>query len=143
MPSTRNKVPWSVFLAEDNPEDEALTVRCLRQLSPSCRVRVARDGEEALGFLKETATPTPDLVLLDLKLPKLNGIEVLGLMRGIRTLMGLPVVILSSSDEPSDVTACYEAGANAFVCKPVNFDDYQEAVSVLGRFWLEFNRRPA
>src|SRR5215217_5965235 len=131
-----------VLLVEDNADDEALTVRALRKLDPTCIVDVARDGQQAVDYLAADGVPRPDLILLDLKLPKLNGIEVLRFARSTATMKTVPTVMLTSSDEPSDLMGSYEAGASGFVRKPVGYEEYVDVVRALGRFWLQVNLRP-
>ncbi|RYG21490.1 response regulator [bacterium] len=131
-----------VLLVEDNADDEALTVRALRKLDPTCIVDVARDGQQAVDYLAADGVPRPDLILLDLKLPKLNGIEVLRFARSTETMKTVPTVMLTSSDEPSDLMGSYEAGASGFVRKPVGYEEYVDVVRALGRFWLQVNLRP-
>lgn len=127
---------------EDNADDEALTVRALRKLDPACVVDVARDGQQAVDYLNGDEVTRPDLILLDLKLPKLNGIEVLRVARSTETMRTVPTVMLTSSDEPSDLMGSYEAGASGFVRKPVGYEEYVDVVRALGRFWLQVNLRP-
>ena len=131
-----------VLLVEDNADDEALTVRALRKLDPTCIVDVARDGQQAVDYLGADGVPRPDLILLDLKLPKLNGIEVLRFARSTDAMKTVPTVMLTSSDEPSDLMGSYEAGASGFVRKPVGYEEYVDVVRALGRFWLQVNLRP-
>ena len=131
-----------VLLVEDNADDEALTVRALRKLDPACVVDVARDGQQAVDYLNGGEVARPDLILLDLKLPKLNGIEVLRVARSNETMRTVPTVMLTSSDEPSDLMGSYEAGASGFVRKPVGYEEYVDVVRALGRFWLQVNLRP-
>ena len=131
-----------VLLVEDNADDEALTVRALRKLDPTCVVDVARDGQQAVDYLNADDAARPDLILLDLKLPKLNGIEVLRVARANVTMRTVPTVMLTSSDEPSDLMGSYEAGASGFVRKPVGYEEYVDVVRALGRFWLQVNLRP-
>ena len=131
-----------IFVVEDNSDDEALTVRALRKFDPTCQVVVARDGQEAVELIKGIEERVPDLILLDLKLPKLNGIEVLHVVRSEPMTRNIPTVMLTSSDEPSDLANSYEGGASGFVRKPVGYDEYVDAVKTLGRFWLTLNLRP-
>ena len=131
-----------MLLVEDNADDEALTVRALRKLDPACVVDVARDGQQAVDYLNGDGVERPDLILLDLKLPKLNGIEVLRVARANVTMKTVPTVMLTSSDEPSDLMGSYEAGASGFVRKPVGYEEYVDVVRALGRFWLQVNLRP-
>ena len=137
-----------IFMVEDNPDDEALTIRALRSHSVGSEIVVARDGAEAVDFLFGTGARTgrnaglPTVVLLDLKLPKLNGFEVLERIRRNERTRLLPVVILTSSDQERDVTQSYAAGANSYVRKPVEFDEFTRAISQLGLYWLILNEPP-
>ena len=133
---------YSILLVEDNPDDEALTLRALRKAGITSRVTVARDGREAIGILLDRpgeACAFPRLVLLDLKLPKLDGLEVLRAIRADRRTQFIPVVMLTSSRESEDVLASYRNGANAYVRKPLKFADFAEAVQTLSVFWLQLN----
>lgn len=141
-----NKV---ILLVEDNADDEALTLRALRKNNIKNEVVVARDGAEALEYLfgtsrKEGQHPRamPQLVLLDLKLPKVDGLEVLRRLRGDERTKLLPVVILTSSTEEKDMVSGYSLGANSYVRKPVDFVQFTEAVQQLGLYWLILNEAP-
>ncbi|RYG44146.1 response regulator [bacterium] len=130
-----------VLLVEDNADDERLTLRALRRVNPQMNVDVARDGQEALG--KITSDPEKySVVLLDLKLPKLNGIEVLEAVRANPATARQIVVVLTSSDEPSDVKACYQKFANSYVRKPVDFEEFGRTIGELGLYWLKTNVAP-
>jgi two-component system, response regulator len=131
----------SILLVEDNPDDEALTLRALKKNHILNEVNVARDGVEALEFLfPEGAEATlPGLILLDLKLPKVDGLEVLRRIRADPRTRIVPVVILTTSGLDEDVLASYREGANGYVRKPVKFSDFADAVSTLGTFWLQLN----
>ena len=130
-----------ILVVEDNPDDEKLTLRALRQCDVPHIIRVARDGAEAIEFLfGPSATALPDLILLDLKLPKVNGLEVLAKVRAELKTRGLPVVVLTSSDEERDILESYDLGANSYIRKPVDFDDFMDAVRQLGVYWLSMNR---
>ena len=138
-----------IFLVEDNPDDEALTLRALRKNNILNEVVVARDGAEALDYLfcrGEYANRDPNLlpqvVLLDLKLPKVNGLEVLEQIRANKRTKCLPVVILTSSREEMDVINGYKLGANSYVRKPVDFQEFSEAIKNLGLYWLILNESP-
>ncbi|MGE5504372.1 MAG: response regulator [Actinomycetota bacterium] len=131
-----------VLLVEDNPDDEALTMRALAKNHIQNEVVVARDGVEALDFLMDGAKPAPAVVLLDLKLPKVDGIEVLRRMRGIDKTRTTPVVILTSSKEEKDIISGYSLGANSYIQKPVDFVQFTEAVRQLGLYWLLLNEQP-
>ncbi len=134
--------PPVVFLVEDNSDDEALTIRSLRKLNAQCEVLVARDGQQAVEMVRSMSEQVPDLILLDLKLPKLNGIEVLRVVRSYRPTSIVPTVMLTSSDEPSDLLNSYEAGASAFVRKPVGYEEYVDVLRTMGQFWLSINLKP-
>ena len=136
--------PKTILLVEDNADDEQLTLRAMRQSDIPNIIRVARDGAEALDKLFGVAQDyLPDLVLLDLKLPKVNGLEVLQKIRANETTRTLPVVILTSSDEERDIVESYELGANSYIRKPVDFDQFIDAVRQLGLYWLSMNRSGA
>jgi len=139
----------SILLVEDNPDDEALTVRALRKNNVVNEVVVARDGAEALDYLTGTGSyegrdveDLPQVVLLDLKLPKIDGLEVLRRIRSDDNTQLLPVVILTSSNEDRDLIEGYRLGANSYVRKPVNFDEFLEAARQLGLYWLLHNEPP-
>lgn len=135
-----------ILLVEDNPKDEALTRRALQKHSFQAAVVVARDGAEALDYLLGSdGTPAgalPQLVLLDLKLPKIDGLEVLRRIRANETTRLLPVVILTSSTEERDILEGYRLGTNSYVRKPVDFVAFTEAVRQLGLYWLLLNTMP-
>lgn len=137
-----------ILLVEDNPMDEELTVRALKKSNVLNPIVVMRDGAEALDYLlargpHATAPPAlPQVVLLDLKLPKVNGLEVLKELRASPRTSLLPVVILSSSNEQRDLVASYELGANSYVRKPVDFSEFVEAARQLGLYWLVVNQGP-
>jgi len=137
-----NKV---ILLVEDNPRDEALTLRALKKSNIVNDVIVAHDGVEALDyFFREAASGEsekvmPQLVLLDLKLPKLNGLEVLRRLRATESTRRLPVVVFTSSSEEEDMLKSYELGANSYVRKPVEFEHFLEATKQLGLYWLVLN----
>ena len=139
----------TILLVEDNPDDEALTVRALKKHNIANNIVVARDGVEAVDFLFGTGqyagrdvAEKPQIVLLDLKLPKMDGIEVLRRIRANSGTEMLPVVILTSSKEESDVIEGYRNGCNSYVRKPVNFDEFLEAARQLGLYWLLLNEGP-
>ncbi|USR89590.1 response regulator [Phormidium yuhuli AB48] len=134
-------LPRPVLLVEDNPDDEQLTLRSLRKAKITNPVFVARNGEEALGLLFDLK-PLPAVVLLDLKLPKLDGFEVLREIRSRPKTKTLPVVILTSSSEDRDIIESYDSGANSYVRKPVDFKQFVDAVSQLGLYWTLVNDPP-
>ncbi len=138
-----------ILLIEDNADDEALTMRALKKHNLSNEVVVAHDGVEALDYLFGTGshdgrdlTVMPQLVLLDLKLPRVEGLEVLRRMRASESTRLLPVVILTSSNEEQDRIAGYGLGANSYVRKPVDFNQFIDAVRQLGLYWLILNEAP-
>jgi CheY-like chemotaxis protein len=139
----------TILLVEDNPDDEALTLRALKKADIANDVVVARDGAEALDYLFKTGAyedqdpgELPQMILLDLKLPKVDGLEVLRRVRADERTQVLPVVILTSSDEEADVIEGYDLGANSYVRKPVDFVRFAQAVGKLGRYWLNVNEAP-
>jgi len=138
-----------ILLVEDNPDDEALTLRALQKNNIRNDVVVAHDGVEALDYLFGTGSHAgrdvhlvPQVVLLDLKLPKVDGLEVLRRLRADARTKLLPVVILTSSNEEQDRLRGYDLGANSYVRKPVDFNQFIEAVRQLGLYWLILNERP-
>jgi len=139
----------TILLVEDNPDDEALTLRALRKNNIGNEIVVARDGAEALDYLfcrgmygDRDNDVEPELVLLDLKLPKVDGFEVLRELRRDKRTKLLPVVILTSSKEEQDVVNGYDLGANSYVRKPVDFQQFVDAVRQLGLYWLVLNENP-
>lgn len=130
-----------IVLVEDNPDDEALTLRALRKNEVAARVDVVRDGAEALDYLlaPDGGRQRPDLVLLDIKLPKIDGIEVLRRLRADPRGALLPVVVLTTSQEEQDLLASYRHGANSYIRKPVDFSRFIDAVRMLGLYWLTLN----
>ncbi len=135
-----------IFLIEDNEQDEILTIKALQKNNILNEIKIARDGEEALRFLfNEEAInyqkELPQLILLDLKLPKINGLEVLKQIKSNPRTKLIPVVILTTSIEDSDLLSGYELGANSYVRKPVNYHEFTEAVKSLGSYWLFLNER--
>jgi two-component system, response regulator len=135
----------TILLVEDNPDDVELTLRAFRQHAVSNEVVVARDGAEAVDILlgadgREPLTPV--LVLLDLKLPKLGGLEVLQVLRGEPRTALVPVVVLTTSAQDDDVASAYETGANSYIRKPVDFTEFGKVVHQLGMYWLLINQAP-
>jgi DNA-binding response OmpR family regulator len=138
-----------ILLVEDNPDDVALTLRAFKKNNISNKVIIAGDGVEALDYLfgrgKHTSRDIkelPVLILLDLKIPKISGLEVLKTIRQDAALKLMPVVILTSSSQEEDVINGYKLGANSYIRKPVNFNDFQEAIKLLGLYWLIWNEPP-
>lgn len=130
-----------ILLVEDNADDERMTTRAFKKVGRTERVEICRDGEEAVRKL-ESLQDVPLLILLDLKLPRLDGVEVLTAIRDSGSTRTVPVVVMTSSDEPTDRAACYALGCNAFVRKPIDFDQYMEQVGMVFRFWLDVNVGP-
>lgn len=136
----------TILLVEDNPDDVALTLRAFQKGNIANQIVVARDGVEAMEFLLEGTSRSlpelPQLVLLDLKLPRVNGLEVLRKVRTEERTKLLPVVVLTSSNEDRDMIESYSLGANSYVRKPVDFIEFTEAVRQLGLYWLLLNKSP-
>lgn len=134
-----------ILLVEDNPDDEALTLRALKKNNILNDVVVARDGAEALAFFAtgRGSQELPQLMLLDLKLPKVDGLQVLRELRSREWTRRLPIVVLTSSREERDLVDSYNLGANSYVRKPVDFAQFLEAVRQLGLYWLVLNETPA
>ncbi|MCC7065009.1 MAG: response regulator [Planctomycetes bacterium] len=130
-----------ILLVEDDPRDLELTLRTLKKNNIANHIFVARDGAEALAFL-QSGSAQPRLVLLDLKLPKVSGLEVLTQIRQNPATKDTPVVILTSTDDQPEIDACYRLGANSFVRKPVDFAQFTEAVRQVGVYWLLLNQPP-
>lgn len=130
-----------ILLVEDNPNDAELTQRALRKTELGARLMIVHDGAEALEYLLGNK-PKPRVVFLDLKLPKVDGIEVLRRLRADERTKSLPVVVLTSSHEERDVSECYKLGVNSYVVKPVEFDKFYRTVSDLGTYWLVLNKSP-
>jgi two-component system response regulator len=135
-----------ILLVEDNPDDEALTLRALRNSNFKNEIEVVRDGVEALDYLfargkyaSRDINKLPQVVLLDLKLPKIDGLEVLKHIRTNERTKLLPVVILTSSREESDLFSGYASGANSYIVKPVDFEQFMESIRQLGLYWLVIN----
>lgn len=138
-----------ILVVEDDPQDLELMLRALRKAKISNRIQVARDGAEALEFVfckgahaNRTMDNTPKVVLLDLKLPKVDGLEVLEKIKGDSRTKSIPVVVLTSSKEQRDVIESYRLGVNSYLVKPVNFDGFTAAVEELGLYWLLLNQPP-
>lgn len=131
-----------ILLVEDNLNDAELTIRALKKYNIGDKLLHVKDGEEALNYLYFQASKMPKLILLDLKMPKVNGIDVLLKLKNDAVKKIIPVVILTSSQEERDVLKSFELGVNAFVVKPIEFDQFMKAVSDLALFWLQLNQCP-
>ncbi len=139
------QIPY-IFLIEDNEQDEILTIKALQKNKVKNAIVVARDGEEALDMLfksddKKFLNSLPQLILLDLKIPKIDGLDVLKQIRNHPRTKIVPVVILTTSKEEQDLISSYELGANSYVRKPVDFDEFSEVVKSLGTYWLLVNEQ--
>ncbi|MEE9424106.1 MAG: response regulator [Methylococcales bacterium] len=139
----------TVLLVEDNPDDEVLTLRALKKHNLANDITVARDGQEALDYLfaqgefsERDINQLPQLILLDLKLPKIDGLGVLEQLRANPVTKSVPVVVLTSSNEEQDILKSYNLGVNSYVRKPVDFEQFMEAAKQLGLFWLVLNEVP-
>ena len=139
-----------ILLVEDNMDDAEMTVHALRKNNLANKLIHMKDGEEALDFLFGTGNfigrdvnLKPSLILLDLKMPKVDGLEVLERVKSNEATKKIPVVILTSSKEDPDVSKCYELGANSYIVKPVEFESFIKAVSELGMYWMILNQPPA
>ena len=133
-----------VLLVEDSPEDAELTIDSLREGGLVNEIKWVKDGQEAIDVLLEGAesnTNIPKVILLDLKLPKISGFEVLERIRSIRSLKSIPVIILSSSKEYIDINRAYDLGVNSYIVKPVNFENFTESIKQIGLYWVALNRQ--
>jgi len=141
------KRPARVLLVEDNEADVRLTREALRESGDDVRLSAVGDGEQALAYLRREGgfadAARPDLVLLDLNLPRKNGLEVLDELRADTALTCIPVIVLTSSAARQDVEACYAHGANAFVVKPIELDAFMDLIGTIRRFWLEVAQLPS
>ena len=139
-----------ILLVEGNPLEAELTLKPFRELDPHCEIDVARDGDEALDFLfgrgafqHRAGAPIPRLILLDLKLPRLGGLEVLRAIRANSRTCTAVVVVLTASDDPREVSQCYQVGANSCVEKPVRYEELRATLQTIGRYWLGLNQSPS
>lgn len=138
-----------ILLVEDNPYEAELAIRSLKKYNFTNHLHHIDDGAEALDFIFERgmyeshgSRPKPKLILLDIKLPKISGIEILSQLKANESTKTIPVVILTSSKENQDIKACYDLGANSYIVKPVDFDSFSKAVSDLGMYWMLLNNPP-
>ena len=141
--------PVEILLVEDNPRDLDLALRALRKANLGNRLQVARDGAEALEFIfclgphaGRNVEDTPKVIMLDLKLPKVDGLEVLRQIKADPRTRSIPIVMLTSSQEQSDVMKSYELGVNSYIVKPVSFESFATAVQQAGLYWLLMNHQP-
>ncbi len=139
----------TILLVEDNPDDEALTLKAFKKNNILNEVVVVRDGEAALDYLfargeyaKRDKSVNPELILLDLKLPKIDGLEVLKIIKSDNRTQLIPVIILTSSSEEKDILKSYELYANSYIRKPVDFEQFSDAIRELGVYWLVLNETP-
>lgn len=136
-----------ILLVEDNPYDAEMTIEALKEHKLANKLHLARDGAEALDYLFEVngslKHETPKVILLDLKLPKVDGLEVLRRIKSDERTKTIPVVVLTSSNQESDLNECYRLGVNSYITKPVEFENFVSAVSDLGFYWLLLNQSPA
>jgi two-component system, response regulator len=140
---------FEILLVEDDPADAELTTRSLRRESLANKITVARDGAEALDYIfcrgpfeNRSFRELPSLILLDLKLPRLNGHDVLRTIKSDERTRSIPVIVLSSSSQECDLTRCYQLGVNSYIQKPVDLQKFQETVRIFGLYWLVVNLRP-
>lgn len=140
---------YDILLVEDNPADVEITLEAFRRSRTTNRVYVSRDGEEALDFIFQRGrytrglnAPKPDMILLDLNLPRRSGFEVLEQVKRHESLRDIPVIILTTSDRDEDVRRCFRLGANNYLTKPVQFDDCVKLVATIQQYWLEFSKLP-
>lgn len=148
MPTETN--PVEILLVEDSAEDLELTLRALRKANLANHIEIARDGAEAIDFIfgegihaSRDITDVPKLILLDLKLPRVDGLEVLKRIKRDPRTSHIPIVVLTSSKEQNDVTESYRLGVNSYIVKPVNFEGFTAAVQEMGMYWLLLNQPPA
>lgn len=142
--------PISILLVEDNPTDAELTIRALRRAKIANEIQLLKDGAAALDFIfcqgeyaHRTMTNQPKVILLDLKLPKVSGLEVLRQLKSDARTQKIPIVVLTSSAEDRDMIESYQFGVNSYIVKPVDFEQFNQAVQQLGFYWVLFNQLPA
>jgi len=140
---------FDILLVEDNSDDAGLTIRAFRKNNISNALLHLTDGQEALDFIfcegvyqNRNISDVPKLILLDLKMPKIDGTEVLKRIKSDERTQRVPVVVLTSSNENNDITTCYHFGANSYIVKPVEFNDFVKAVANVGNYWLVLNQHP-
>lgn len=144
--STPETRPFTILLVEDSPVQQALTRRAMEDSTLQADLRVVDDGEAALQYLRGqgefAGAPRPDIILLDLNMPRMDGHTMLEKLRADPGLAGIPVTVLTTSTADADISASYARGANAFVTKPAEYEKFVELLSALGQFWAHFVRRP-
>ena len=138
-----------ILLVEDNPNDVRLALHAFKQVNPDYQIQVVRDGVEALDYLfglgayaHLTAADKPTLILMDIKLPRVDGIEVLRVIKADERTRNIPVVMLTSSREERDIVESYRLGVNSYIVKPVDFDQFTQALGLLGKYWISLNNPP-
>jgi|SRR5688572_7220857 two-component system response regulator len=136
------QTPVEILLIEDNPDDAGLAIRALKKNNLANNLLHLQDGEEAIDFLFNDNNQMPKLILLDLKMPKIDGIEVLRKLKSDERKKVIPIVVLTSSKEERDIVESYKLGVNAYIVKPVDFDQFVKAVTEVGLFWLILNQPP-
>ena len=143
------EIAAEIILVEDNPSDADLIKRSLNKNNVANKILHLKDGQEVIDYLfgegqwkGRTTANTPKVILLDLKMPKVSGIEVLKKIKSNQETMGIPVVVLTSSKEDPDIKECYKLGVNSYVVKPVGFEDFSRTVAQLGLYWLLINQQP-
>ena len=141
--------PAEILLVEDNPDDVEITLRAFHKVRLANTVHVVRDGQEALDFLfregdysDRADAPQPDVILLDLNLPKVSGLEVLEKVKASDGLSSIPIIVLTVSEQQEDVRESYKLGANTFITKPVDFEKFVHAMEILGEYWMVIARLP-
>ena len=132
-----------ILLAEDNPHDAEMTMRALRKINFANKMHWAKDGQEALDFLFGTPPQSPKLVMLDIKMPKVDGIEVLRRIKSDERTRAIPVVVMTSSNEERDVLDSYRLGVNSYIVKPIAFDEFLQRVGDVGQYWTLHNTPPS
>lgn len=144
-----NYKEYEILIVEDNPDDAELMIRSLKKNNLANQLVVLEDGEEALDFLycrnkyaQRNSNSVPRVIFLDLKLPKVNGLEILRQVKSDEILKKIPVIVVTSSKEDPDIRSAYELGANSYVVKPVDFDNFMKTISQLGMYWLVVNEDP-
>jgi two-component system, response regulator len=150
MRDDRNKIPITILVCDDDEDDRMLTQQALEDAHISNDVRFVEDGEQLLDYLYQRGryagetgeAPRPGLILLDLNMPRMDGREALGIVKGDKSLSDIPVVVLSTSGLDQDIVRSYQLGVNSFITKPVTFSGLVEAMNVLGRYWLEIVELP-